>query len=178
MCSLTTAYSQAGFEILETQYILNLYQNIEVSKFYKVKTFIWPDTTRFNYKSAVCFVVNCTFKNVVIYNMCANLIKWTNKVICACRASLLLTRVCMTTAPLCLICMFPCVCMWNSYFGPHWQGRIEGLHCFVELSADVVEHPEARLQIWVDAVSVMLNCFQEELLYLGLQGAMNTHTQS
>lgn len=63
----------------------------------------------------------------------------------------------------------------GSYLGPHWQSCVEGLHSFVELSTEVVKDPKARLQIPVDAVGVVLNCFQEELLDLRLQGAAHMH---
>lgn len=69
--------------------------------------------------------------------------------------------------------VYLCVC--GAYLGPHWQGRVEGLHSFVELSTEVVKDPKARLQIRVDAVRVVQNCFQEELLDLRLQGAENMH---
>lgn len=67
------------------------------------------------------------------------------------------------------------VCVYGSYLGSHRQGCVEGLHSFVELSTEVVKDPKARLQIRVDAVRVVLNCFQEELLDLRLQGAENMH---
>lgn len=73
----------------------------------------------------------------------------------------------MSVSDQCLLC-------GCSYLGSHRQGCIESLHCFVKLSAEVVEHPEARLQIWVDAVRVVLNRFQEELLDLWKQGAVDT----
>lgn len=71
----------------------------------------------------------------------------------------------------------------GSYVWPRRQRRAEGLHGFVELSAEVVQDPEAGLQVRVDAVGVVLNCFQEELLDLGLQGTTDTqhthtHTQA
>ena len=66
------------------------------------------------------------------------------------------------------MCVCVCARVCGSYLGPHWQSCIEGLHSFVELSAEVVKHPKARLQIRVDAVRVVLNCIQEELLDLGL----------
>lgn len=81
------------------------------------------------------------------------------------------------TAPIYLICMFPCAlecvrgcdCMcvgWLFYLRSHWQSCIEGLHSFVELSAEVEEHSQACLQVRVNAVRVVLNCFQEELFDL------------
>lgn len=64
---------------------------------------------------------------------------------------------------------------YGSYLWASCQRRAEGLHGFVELSAEIVKDPEAGLQIRVDAVGVVLNCFQEELLDLKLQGTVDTH---
>lgn len=96
----------------------------------------------------------------------------TNDIMWVCGATLPLMSVSMTTALL-----FPRACV-GSYLRPHRQGCIEGLHSFVELSTEVVQDPEACLQIRVDVVRVVLNCFQEELLDLGLQGTVGKHTHT
>lgn len=111
-----------------------------------------------------CFTIYCISESLLYLVMAEKekyTIKWTG-VSC-------ILHLCLSTSvsvSFFLVCVFVCYCACVSYLGPHWQGCIEGLDGFVKLPAEVVEHSEPRLQIRVDAVRVVLNCFQKELLDL------------